>query len=485
MSGGRGKGGKGLGKGGAKRHRKILRDNIQGITKPAIRRLARRGGVKRISGLIYEETRGVLKVFLENVIRDAVTYTEHAKRKTVTSLDVVYALKRQGRTIYGFGAATVMQLAHPSGDDGHHPTHKDPSTIPLHPIPTPESPDSYCNVRALLAGRFSVDRRLFVDQSTREIVTVPCYAFLLTHASTGQTFMFDLGLRRDCREAPPKVVKSLPTFDPRPPHVDVAEILSENGVDTAKVACVAISHPHFDHWGDPATWPRNVPFMLGGERGADALRPGYPDDEGSTVYKAQLDGKYWVSLFNEARSRVSQRRKGLERVGAFEHCLDYFSDGSLWLVDAPGHCEGHMMAMVRTSCGDVKTGEEPTYVVLTGDAAHEACLYMMGDDAAKGADKRRAFGRFGGDIYSPDPDKGRGSTVHADEEVAYDTVARLARMDALENVFVIGAHDVELDGLLPVFPNDKLGEAEVGVNCWKKNGWKEERSRRADARRRD
>ncbi|KAK1328814.1 hypothetical protein QTO34_010983 [Cnephaeus nilssonii] len=74
-----------------------------GITKPAIRRLARRGGVKRISGLIYEETRGVLKVFLENVIRDAVTYTEHAKRKTVTAMDVVYALKRQGRTLYGFG----------------------------------------------------------------------------------------------------------------------------------------------------------------------------------------------------------------------------------------------------------------------------------------------------------------------------------------------------------------------------------------------
>ncbi len=53
--------------------------------------------------VIYEETRGVLKTFLEGVIRDAVTYTEHAKRKTVTSLDVVYALKRQGRTLYGFG----------------------------------------------------------------------------------------------------------------------------------------------------------------------------------------------------------------------------------------------------------------------------------------------------------------------------------------------------------------------------------------------
>jgi histone H4 len=101
---GRGKGNKGLGKGGAKRHRKVLRDIIQGITKPAIRRLARRGGVKRISGLIYEETRGIFKVFFENVNRDAVTYTEHARRKTVTAMDVVHALKRRGRILYGFGA---------------------------------------------------------------------------------------------------------------------------------------------------------------------------------------------------------------------------------------------------------------------------------------------------------------------------------------------------------------------------------------------
>merc|ERR1712243_513032 len=100
---GKGKGGIGLGKGGAKRHRKTLRDNIQGITKPAIRRLARRGGVKRISSMIYDEVRQVLKSFLESVVRDSVTYTEHAQRKTVTAMDVVYALKRQGRAIYGFG----------------------------------------------------------------------------------------------------------------------------------------------------------------------------------------------------------------------------------------------------------------------------------------------------------------------------------------------------------------------------------------------
>ena len=45
----------------------------------------------------------MLKGFLENIIKDAVAYTEHARRKTVTALDVVFALKRQGRTLYGFG----------------------------------------------------------------------------------------------------------------------------------------------------------------------------------------------------------------------------------------------------------------------------------------------------------------------------------------------------------------------------------------------
>jgi histone H4 len=107
---GRGKGGKGLENGGAKRHRKVLRDNIQGITKPAIRRLARRGGVKRISGLIYEETRGVLKVFLENVIRDAVTYTEHAKRKTVTAM-ALRCLYNGDMPIYSFQALAYDELS--------------------------------------------------------------------------------------------------------------------------------------------------------------------------------------------------------------------------------------------------------------------------------------------------------------------------------------------------------------------------------------
>ncbi len=82
---GRGKGGKGLGKGlsGAVRHRKVLRDNIQGLTKPAIKRLAHKAGVKGVSGLIYEEIRGVAKVFMEPLIRSCVVIATTEEKKTV------------------------------------------------------------------------------------------------------------------------------------------------------------------------------------------------------------------------------------------------------------------------------------------------------------------------------------------------------------------------------------------------------------------
>jgi len=85
-----------------KRVKKVLRDNVRGITKGSVRRLARRAGVKRISGLLYEEVRGVLKTFVEGVVRDATAYTEYAKKRTVTSGAVVAALKKRGRMLYGY-----------------------------------------------------------------------------------------------------------------------------------------------------------------------------------------------------------------------------------------------------------------------------------------------------------------------------------------------------------------------------------------------
>ena len=85
-----------------KRAKKILKDNVRGITKGSVRRLARRAGIKRISGLLYDEVRGVLKSFVEKVVADSVSYTEYARKRTVTCGAVVAALKKRGRMLYGY-----------------------------------------------------------------------------------------------------------------------------------------------------------------------------------------------------------------------------------------------------------------------------------------------------------------------------------------------------------------------------------------------
>ena len=80
---------------------KVIKAGV--VTNGALRRLARRGGVKRISPSSYEHVRDYIDDFLMKVVRDSLTYTEHRRRRTITAMDVVYALKKNGRTIYGYG----------------------------------------------------------------------------------------------------------------------------------------------------------------------------------------------------------------------------------------------------------------------------------------------------------------------------------------------------------------------------------------------
>ena len=98
----RGSGLRGSRHGARLRHPGYLNE-VEAISKNSIRRLARRGGVKRISGPNYDEIRGTLKMFLEKVIPGAATYAQYGKRNTIKTMDVLYALKKQGHTLYGYG----------------------------------------------------------------------------------------------------------------------------------------------------------------------------------------------------------------------------------------------------------------------------------------------------------------------------------------------------------------------------------------------
>ena len=72
--------------------RKVLRNTMQGLTRRAIRRLARRGGVKRITNIVYEETRGVLKASLKSVVEPIVNVVKSGGRGTRKTIKVEDAL---------------------------------------------------------------------------------------------------------------------------------------------------------------------------------------------------------------------------------------------------------------------------------------------------------------------------------------------------------------------------------------------------------
>lgn len=97
---GRGKGGKG-GKVAAKRHRRQQQATDK-ISKPSLRRLARRGGVKRLGAAVYPEMSSIARSYLEVVLGHSIVYANHAKRKTVTCIDILFALKRLGIRFIGY-----------------------------------------------------------------------------------------------------------------------------------------------------------------------------------------------------------------------------------------------------------------------------------------------------------------------------------------------------------------------------------------------
>ncbi|CBZ26745.1 histone H4 [Leishmania mexicana MHOM/GT/2001/U1103] len=89
----------------------MLRDNICGITRGRVRRIARRGGVKRISAEIYEGVRRVLKAYVEDIVRCSTAYAENARKKTVTAADVVNALRKKGHILYGYASGNRHTVA--------------------------------------------------------------------------------------------------------------------------------------------------------------------------------------------------------------------------------------------------------------------------------------------------------------------------------------------------------------------------------------
>lgn len=92
-----------VGKSTAVRHKNLQKKNpLQGISNPGLRRIASRAGCIRAGKSVYMEARSVLNDFVNSIIKDAVLYSESAKRKTVVISDVTNSLKRNNNSLFGY-----------------------------------------------------------------------------------------------------------------------------------------------------------------------------------------------------------------------------------------------------------------------------------------------------------------------------------------------------------------------------------------------
>lgn len=71
-------------------------NNIDGFSNNAIRRLAQKAGVQRISADTYNEVRNITLAFLGGVLTDAAELAQFSKRKTLMDKDVIASFKRRG-----------------------------------------------------------------------------------------------------------------------------------------------------------------------------------------------------------------------------------------------------------------------------------------------------------------------------------------------------------------------------------------------------
>ena len=172
------------------------------------------------------------------------------------------------------------------------------------------------------------DTYAYVGQSKRLVVS--CY--LIQHGATWM--LWDTGLQDDRLgrplSGPGSIGESMSRLLP--------DSLAEVGVKPEQIAIIGISHYHQDHTGQAGHFPQAR--LLLGQGDVEALRKADPDRVRPLAH--------WFG--------------GGGALEPIEGDKDVFGDGSVVMLDLPGHTPGHHGLLIRLA----HTG----YVLLSGDVAH-------------------------------------------------------------------------------------------------------------------
>ncbi|KAF9888166.1 hypothetical protein FE257_009161 [Aspergillus nanangensis] len=299
---------------------------------------------------------------------------------------------------------------------------------------------------------------------------LPSFAFLIEHPTKNRKLLFDLGLRKDFANLPPAVHHFLSAAGWEVTvEKDVSEVLEENNnVTLDEIEAVILSHQHFDHLGNLGQFPKKTKVIVG-QRFPETYLPGWPESPKSTLIQSAWEDR----IVEEVPFRSSPDSI---RIGGFD-AVDYFEDGSFYLLDAPGHTVGHIAALARVTSSTCADNDKDTFVLLAGDICHYPGIFRPTEWLPFNAEYP----------YSPNPqlyphicpgsvfidmhpknscndpiyDMPIDCTV--DVEAAKDSIRKLCMFDANDDVFVIIAHDATILDEVDFFPRN--------INSWRVKGF--------------
>lgn len=187
---------------------------------------------------------------------------------------------------------------------------------------------------------------------------------------------------------------------------------------------------HWDHVGEPRDFEKST-FVVG--NGAMELLKGSSSSlRGSHSFFESdlLPESRTIELQNphEVESPPAEGEQSQKPVGPvfnqawtshgpLPRVLDIFNDGSVLIVDAPGHLPGHINILAKT--GPMSS------VYLAGDACHDRRIMR----------KEREIGEW-------HDAEGHICCIHGDKKLAEQTIGRIRELEA-QGVEVIFAHDIE------------------------------------------